>query len=93
MTAYVVAGLAEAKHAGYPKAEANLAGGVGYLQKQLAQHPRMILDLRAYVVYALSLADGTNESGHQLDTLWSRRNDLSAEGLAMTGTGDAADCG
>ena len=28
--------------------------GVRYLQKQLAQHPRMIVDLRAYVVYALS---------------------------------------
>ena len=42
MTAYVVSGLAEAKSAGYAKADANLGGGVAYLQKQLAQHPRML---------------------------------------------------
>jgi alpha-2-macroglobulin len=84
MTAYVVSGLAEAKSAGYAKADANLAGGVGYLQKQLAQHPRMIPGLRAYVVYALSLADARNLAP-SLETLWSRRNDLSPEALALTG--------
>jgi alpha-2-macroglobulin len=84
MTAYVVSGLAEARSAGYAKAGANLAGGVAYLQKQLAQHPRMIPGLRAYVVYALSLADARNLAP-SLETLWSRRNDLSAEALALTG--------
>jgi uncharacterized protein YfaS (alpha-2-macroglobulin family) len=84
MTAYVVSGLAQAKSAGYTKAAANISGGVGYLQKQLAQHPRMIPELRAYVVYALSLA-GTHDLGPSIETLWSRRNDLSAEGLALTG--------
>ncbi len=54
MTAYVVSGLAQAKSAGYAKAEANLGGGVAYLQKQLAQHPRHDSELRAYVVYSLS---------------------------------------
>ena len=49
MTAYVVSGLAQAKAAGYDKAAANLPGGVRYLQQQLAQHPRMIPELRAYV--------------------------------------------
>jgi uncharacterized protein YfaS (alpha-2-macroglobulin family) len=93
MTAYVVSGLAEAKTAGYAKADANLAGGVSYLQKQLAQHPRMIPGLRAYVVYALSLADARNLAP-SLETLWSRRNDLSPEALALTGmamqrTGDS----
>ena len=84
MTAYVVSGLAEAKSAGYAKADANLAGGVGYLEKQLIQHPRMIPALRAYVVYALSLADARNLAP-SLETLWSRRNDLSPEALALTG--------
>ncbi len=55
-----------------------------YLQKQLAQHPRMIPELRAYVVYALSLA-GAKNLGPSVETLWSRRSDLSAEGLALTG--------
>jgi alpha-2-macroglobulin len=87
MTAYVVSGLAEAAHAGYPKAQAHVYNGVRYLQQQLSLHPRMIVDLRAYVVYALSQANGANAVivKEQLNTLWSRRNDLSAEGLAMTG--------
>jgi alpha-2-macroglobulin len=93
MTAYVVSGLAQAKSAGYTKAGPNISGGVGYLQKQLAQHPRMIPELRAYVVYALSLAGAPNLAS-STETLWSRRSDLSAEGLALTGmvmqrTGDS----
>jgi uncharacterized protein YfaS (alpha-2-macroglobulin family) len=93
MTAYVVSGLAQAKDAGYAKAEANLGGGVAYLQKQLAQHPRMLPELRAYVLYALSQA-GAQGLSPSVETLWSRRNDLSAEGLALTGmvmlrTGDS----
>ena len=62
ITAYVVSGLAEAKTAGYAKADANLGGGVSYLQKQLAQHPRMIPELRAYVLYALSEAGAKDSS-------------------------------
>jgi alpha-2-macroglobulin len=93
MTAYVVSGLAQAKDAGYAKAETNLGGGVAYLQKQLAQHPRMLPELRAYVLYALSQA-GAKDLGSSVETLWSRRSDLSAEGLALTGmvmlrTGDS----
>jgi uncharacterized protein YfaS (alpha-2-macroglobulin family) len=44
----------------------------------------MIPELRAYVMYALSLA-GAKNLGPSIDTLYSRRSDLSAEGLALTG--------
>jgi uncharacterized protein YfaS (alpha-2-macroglobulin family) len=84
MTAYVVSGLAQANAAGYTKAADNIPGGVRYLQQQLKQHPRMIPELRAYVMYALSLA-GAKNLGPSIDTLYSRRSDLSAEGLALTG--------
>ncbi len=84
MTAYVVSGLAQAKAAGYARADNDLGAGVGYLQKQLAQHPRMLPELRAYVIYSLSLA-GVQNLGPSIETLWSRRSDLSAEGLALTG--------
>jgi hypothetical protein len=84
MTAYVVSGLAEAKHAGYLKDTQHINTGIGYLQKQLAQHPRMLPELRAYVAYSLSEADAAGVSD-SLEVLWSRRNDLSAEGLALTG--------
>ena len=53
-------------------------------EQQLAQHPRMIPALRAYVTYALSLA-GAQNLGPSVESLWSRRSDLSAEGLALTG--------
>lgn len=84
MTAYVVSGLAEAKRAGYLQDSQHMDTGVGYLQKQLAQHPRMLPELRAYVAYSLSEA-GASGVSESLNTLWSRRNDLSPEGLALTG--------
>ncbi len=86
MTAYVVSGLGEATNS-YPLTPQRrdmLNNGRGYLEKQLAAHPRMIPDLHAYVIYALSESGSSNLSS-QLNTLWSRRNDLSAEGLAFTG--------
>ena len=84
MTAYVVSGLGEAANY-YPlHSQQVLENGQQYLRTQLAQHPRMIPDLRAYVVYALA-ESGSDNLSSQLNTLWSRRNDLSAEGLALTG--------
>jgi uncharacterized protein YfaS (alpha-2-macroglobulin family) len=86
MTAYVVSGVARAKMY-YTLDDAKqqmLDKGVQYLEKAIAEHPRMIPDLRAYVVYALTEADAQN-TADSLNTLWSRRNDLSAEGLALTG--------
>ena len=86
MTAYVVSGLGEAGHSyklEWPRQQM-LNKGRNYLEKQLAQHPRMIPDLRSYVVYALS-ASGSANLSDPLNTLWSRRSDLSAEGLALTG--------
>ncbi|HVT99500.1 MAG TPA: hypothetical protein VHE33_18520, partial [Acidobacteriaceae bacterium] len=86
MTAYVVSGLGEASN--YYKLDWRrqqmLNNGRDYLEKQLAAHPRMIPDLRAYVVYALS-ESGSSNIGSQLNTLWSRRSDFSSEGLSFTG--------
>jgi len=86
MTAYVVSGLGEAasSYPLNPQRGQMLQNGQQYLEKQLAQHPRMLPDLRAYVVYALAESGSADLSG-QLDTLWSRRNDLSSEGLSFTG--------
>jgi uncharacterized protein YfaS (alpha-2-macroglobulin family) len=86
MTAYVVSGLAEAKHSYSLDAlqQQMLQKGMAYLQKAIAEHPRMVPDLRAYVVYALTEA-GSGNMNDSVENLWSRRNDLSAEGLALTG--------
>ncbi|MGA7317041.1 MAG: alpha-2-macroglobulin family protein [Silvibacterium sp.] len=86
MTAYVVSGLAEAKHS-YPLNDARqqmLRKGTAYLQNALAEHPRMILDLRAYVTYALAEVDA-GSANDSIEKLWSSRSDLSSEGLALTG--------
>ena len=86
MTAYVVSGLAEAQKS-YPMnwpRQQMLQKGRQYLQSQLAQHPRMLPDLRAYVIYALA-ESGSTDLGEQLNTLWARRDALSAEALALTG--------
>ena len=86
MTAYVVSGLTEAKRS-YPLSDAQqqmLQKGAAYLQKALAEHPRMFLDLRAYVTYALSGA-GAGSISDSIEKLWSGRGDLSSEGLALTG--------
>ncbi|HEY4355733.1 MAG TPA: MG2 domain-containing protein [Acidobacteriaceae bacterium] len=83
MTAYVVSGLAQANKAGYTHAHEVAEDGIGYLSKALIDHPRMKPELRAYVVYALAEANGVGKD--QLDTLYSRRNDLSPQALAYTG--------
>jgi alpha-2-macroglobulin len=83
MTAYVVSGLAQAKSAGYDVKADALTNGESFLKKQLDQHPRMIPDLRAYVVYALAL-DKTVD-GKMLDEAYRRRSDMSSQGASMLG--------
>ncbi|MBE7182082.1 MAG: hypothetical protein INR71_12915 [Terriglobus roseus] len=83
MTAYVVSGLQQAVNAGYSEAEPGIDAGAKYLSRQLEQHPRMLPDLRAFVVYALALHK--QDVAKQLDTLYGRRSDLSAQALAYTG--------
>lgn len=83
MTAYVVNGLSQAKEAGVEVNDEAIQRGRDWLLKKLEAHPNMIADLRAYVVYSLVV------SGHRdkamLDTLWSRKDKMSAHGLALAG--------
>jgi len=83
MTAYVVSGLAQASQAGYHQADQVSRPGIAFLKQTLAKHPRMLPELRAYVVYALGEANEIDRS--QLDILYNRRNDLSSQALAFTG--------
>ena len=87
MTDYVVSGYGQAKKAGYDKAGDSLRRGVQFLENTLKAHPRMLPELRAYTVYALAEV-GTGDHAllmQEIDTLYGRRNDLSAQGLAFTG--------
>ena len=88
MTAYVVSGLGQAKDAGYnlhdDRSDPNhLDKGRAWLQAQLAAHPDMLPDLRAYAVYALATTGGAPKDG--VDKVWNTREKLSDEGLALAG--------
>ena len=83
MTAYVVSGLAHAKAAGYDVKPEAMTNGARFLTQQLQQHPNMRPDLRAYVVYALVLAGAGDAK--MLDEAYSRRGDMTSQGLSMLG--------
>ena len=53
MTAYVVAGLAQAREAGYAIDENRLERGRESLVRQINENPRAVADIRAYLIYAL----------------------------------------
>jgi hypothetical protein len=83
MTAYVVAGLSQAQHAGYEVHQTAIDNGRKFLHQSLRDHPNMIADLRAYVVYALTLTG--EQDSKSLDLVWKSREKLSPEGLAFAG--------
>ena len=87
MTAYVVAGLAQAKDAGYPIDEQRLKNGRDSLLKQIKENPRALADIRVYMIYALALSGDVDRA--LVDDLYSSREKFSA---AWTGAdGPAAD--
>jgi hypothetical protein len=83
MTAYVVAGMAQAQAAGYEVHQTAVDNGKRYLHDALRDHPNMIADLRAYVVYALALTGDRDPKN--LNSAWERKEKLSAEGVAFAG--------
>ena len=83
MTAYVVAGLAQAKAAGVPVAYGFVEKGAEWIKKDLAADPKLNADLRAYMVYALTVA-GQGDAA-LLNQVYSRRSNLSPYGMALLG--------
>lgn len=81
MTAYVLAGLSEAKRAGYDVKDDVLAKARGWLAEKFKSDPKIVPDLRAYMSYALAEA-GDNSS---IAAVWDQRNDLSPYGAALLG--------
>jgi uncharacterized protein YfaS (alpha-2-macroglobulin family) len=88
MTAYVVSGLGQAQSAGYKVDQSRLNHGRSWLDSMLHAHPEMIPDLRAYVVFALATTGDAPKNA--IDKVWSSREKLSDEGLALTGLALAA---
>jgi uncharacterized protein YfaS (alpha-2-macroglobulin family) len=83
MTAYVVAGLAQAKAAGVAIDADRVENGANWVVKTLSADTKLAADLRAYMVYALGLA-GKPQPAAMLD-VYNRRDKLSPNGAAVLG--------
>ncbi len=81
MTAYVVAGLAQAKAAGYPVDEQRLKRGRESLLKQIKENPRALADIRVYMIYALALSGDIDHA--LVEDLYSAREKFSTHGQAL----------
>ncbi len=81
MTAYVVAGLAQAKALGYPVDEKRLERGRESLKEQIQKNPRALADIRAYLLYALGSSGDLDR--RLLDALYQDRDKLSPHGEAL----------
>ena len=83
MTAYVVAGLVQARNAGTTVKQAAINKGAQWLEKDLASDTKLTADFRAYLVYSL-IAAGKNEA-NRLTELYGQRGTLTPYGMALLG--------
>ena len=83
MTAYVTAGLAQAKAAGVNVDESRLRRGVAWLRGEYDRQQKAYPDLRAYLAYSLAL--NGNSDATVLDPLWEKRGEMTAYGRAALG--------
>jgi uncharacterized protein YfaS (alpha-2-macroglobulin family) len=83
MTAYVVAGLVQAKAAGVQVDEDRINRGAQWVRDSLARNNKLAPDLRAYMVYARVLAGDKKDPA--LTDVFDKRSTLSPYGLALLG--------
>jgi uncharacterized protein YfaS (alpha-2-macroglobulin family) len=81
MTTAVVAGFSQAKAANVELKPETLENGVKWLKAAYAKEPRMLSDLKAYAIYALSLAGDTS----LIEDGWKQRSDMTSYGRALLG--------
>ena len=84
MTAYVVAGLAQAKAAGAQVNQEATDKGAAWVEQRFAQDPKLAADLRAYMAYAMTVANPAAH-GAQLGQVYQQRSKLSPYGMALLG--------
>ena len=84
MTAYVLAGLSQAKAAGFDVKQDAIDKGRAWLLPQFNKSTKVRTDLRAYMAYALVLS-GSDSNAQVIDSVWSQRSTLTAYGKAVLG--------
>src|SRR5258705_3018240 len=83
MTAYVVAGLVQAKSAGATVEEDRINRGAAWVRAALARDVKLTPDLRAYMVYSRVLAGDKQDPA--MGDVYDKRSALSPYGLALLG--------
>ena len=83
MTAYVVAGLSQARDSGVEVNAEAIQKGVAWVQKDFAKDPKLAADLRAYMQYSMAVAGQADAAG--LGQVYDQRSKLSPYGLALLG--------
>jgi uncharacterized protein YfaS (alpha-2-macroglobulin family) len=83
MTAYVVAGLAQAQAAGVNVKPEVVQKGAAWTRTYFARDSRLASDLRAYMAYALAVSG--SPGGPELNAVFDARANLSPYGLALLG--------
>jgi uncharacterized protein YfaS (alpha-2-macroglobulin family) len=84
MTAYVLAGLSQAKAAGFDVKQDAIDKGRAWLLPEFNKSTKAKTDLRAYMAYALVLS-GNDSNAQVVDSVWSQRSTLTAYGQAALG--------
>jgi len=84
MTAYVLAGLVQAKDAGYDVEDARIARARKWLLTSFSRSSEVKTDLRAYLAYALVLS-GSESNVTIVDSVWQQRSTLTPYGKALLG--------
>ena len=84
MTAYVLAGLVQAKGTGYDVEDARIERARKWLLPQFTRSTAVKTDLRAYMAYALVLS-GTDSNAAIVDSVWNQRATLTSYGKALLG--------
>jgi uncharacterized protein YfaS (alpha-2-macroglobulin family) len=83
MTAYVVAGLAQAQAVGVDVKSDVMPRGAAWVAAQFVKDPKLAADLRAYMLYSLVLAGRTDANA--LGQVYAQRAKLSPYGMAVLG--------
>jgi alpha-2-macroglobulin len=83
MTAYVVAGLSEARADGIVVKPEAISKGVEWIKTDLTKDTQLEPDLRAYMAYALAVAGSA--SAPLMDEIYRERAKLSSYGVALLG--------
>jgi hypothetical protein len=83
MTAYVVAGLVQARTTGTQVQDDAINRGVQWLKKDLAADSKLTADFRSYLIYALTVAGQADPA--ELSAMYGRRANLSPYGMALLG--------